>query len=323
LSARRGAAVALAIAAAGCGSPAKNVLSDAAALEGQGKLEEAAAKLEMGCALSPSAEPCPGSDAKACETWQKAAEKAVTEGRYRDAEKLFHRATLTADDAAKAKIRERIGKDDLVQGLRYERTVFLADKAQALAIMDEIAKKEAAPAAAKAKEWLAKERPALLTAAVMAACGPQHEGSCTKTWAALQASGGKGPEVDKAQAAAEAEERRVYPLRVQAEGFIPVFAGRYQKKKQRELDMSQCLTTFAGNGSSDPEGDCAQKVDGDTKPEDVYDQQKSQDTLFRRTLKQIADPALTEDLQSRAISAESSGNHIKQDIPKPKPAPKK
>src|SRR5262245_45884173 len=85
------------LAAAACSSPGKAVLSDAAALEAQGKLEEAAARLEMGCALSPAAEPCPTSDARASEMWQKAAEKAVNEGRYRDAERLLHRATLTAD----------------------------------------------------------------------------------------------------------------------------------------------------------------------------------------------------------------------------------
>jgi hypothetical protein len=311
-------ALGLGLAAAACSSPAKNVMTDAAALEAQGKLEEAAAKLEMGCALSPSAEPCPASDGKASETWQKAAEKAASEGRYRDAERLLHRALLTtADDAGKAKIRERIGKEDLAQGLLYERALGIADKAAAAAVMEDVAKHEA-PAGAKAKEWLAKERPALLTAAVMAACGPEREGSCTKSWAALQASGAKGPDVDKAQAAAEAEERRVYPLRVQAEGFLPVFLGRYRKKEE----LAKCLSGTGEGETTSPEADCSNKV-WNMSAEDRYDGDKNQDTLFRRTLKQIGDSALVADLEARRAAAETSGNHVKQDVPKPKPAPKK
>lgn len=307
----------LAVTAAACSSPAKSVMTDAAALEAQGKLEEAAAKLEMGCALSPSAEPCPASDAKAAETWQSAAEKAMTEGRYRDAERLFHRATLTADEAGKTRIRERLGKDDLVQGLLYERALGVADKAAAAEILEAVAKHDV-PAGAKAKEWLAKERPALLAAAVLAACGPAHEGSCTKTWAAFQATSAKGPELEKAQAAAEAEERRVYPLRVQAEGFLPVFLGRNKKK----AEYDKCLTGTGEGETTSPEADCEQRVWGGTA-EDRYDAEKNQDTLFRRTLKQIGDSALADDLTARRAAAESNGSYVRQDLPKPKAAPKK
>lgn len=308
----------LGLAAAACSSPAKNVLTDAAALEAQGKLEEAAAKLEMGCALSPSAEPCPASDAKAAETWQKAAEKAMTEGRYRDAERLFHRALLTtADDAGRATIRERIAKEDLAQGLLFERAAGIGDRVAAAAVMEDLAKNET-PAGTKAKAWLVKERPALLTAAVMAACGPAHEGSCTRTWALLQEAGATGPDMDKARALAEAEERRVYPLLVQAEGFLPVFLGRYRVKEQ----IAKCVAGMADGESATPEGDCASGF-GTSPPEERYESEKNQDTLFRRTLKQIGDPAITKDYENRRAAAEQNGNHVKLPIPKPKPAPKK
>ncbi len=312
------AAFGLSLTTAACSSPAKNVMTDAAALEAQGKLEEAAAKLETGCALSPSAEPCPASDAKATETWQKAAEKAVTEGRYRDAERLFHRALLTAaNDAEKATIRERIAKGDLVTGLLYERALGIADKAASAALMEDVAKREG-PAAAKAKGWLDKERPPLLVAAVMAACGPAHEGSCTKTWEALQASGAKGPEIDKAQAAAEAEERRVYPLRVQAEGFLPVFLGRYRAKEE----MAKCVAQMGDGESATPEADCAGRLGGGA-PDDDFDSINNQNTLFRRTLKQIGDAQIVKDFEARRAAAEDQGNFAKLQVPKPPPAPKK
>lgn len=301
-----------------CGSPAQSVLADAAALEAQGKLEEAAARLEMGCALSPAAEPCPGSDARAAEMWQKAAEKAVAEGRYRDAERLLYRALLSAGDAAKAAITARLTKDDLVQGLRYERSLGLADRTQIAGIFGDIAKHEGA-AATKAKEWLDKERPAILIAAVMAACGPEHEGSCTRAWTALQASGAKGPEVEKAQAAAEAEERRVHPLRLQAEGFLPVFVGRYRKREE----YAKCVAAMAPGESMAPEGECFDRVWSGTAPEEKYDSDRNNDALFRRILKQIADPALVDELRARGSAAETTGAFVKQDIPKPKAAPKK
>lgn len=315
---RSAVALSMLTAAAGCGSPAKNVMSDAAALEAQGKLEEAAAKLEMGCALSPAADPCPASDAKASETWVKAAEKAKSEGRYRDASRLLHRATLTADDAAKAKIREGLAADDLAQGLVFERALDLADKGAQAAVIEKVAETKT-PVAAKAKEWLTKERPALLAAAVIAACGPAHEGSCTKTWDLLQETGAKGPEIDKARDAAEAEARRVYPLRVQAEGFLPVFLGRHKQKEE----VDKCVANMSEGESTNPEGDCALRVYGDTPLDERYDALHSQDTLFRRTLKQIGDPQITHDYEARRVAAEQSGNYSKLDLGKLKPAAKK
>lgn len=293
-------------------------MAEAAALESQGKLEEAAAKLEMGCALSPTEDPCPGSDRKASETWQKAAEKAVTEGRYRDAERLFQRAALTADDDGRLVIKDRLGKPDVVEGLKYERALAMTDEAAA-PVMDGISKAQA-PAAEKAKEWLAKKAPPTLTKAVMAACGPERAGSCTKAWEALQAAGIKGPEVDKAQAAAEAEERRVYPLRVQAESFLPIFAERNRK----EAGYKTCLSNAGGGGEgSGAEVACFSETYAAPDPMALFDTQQSQDALFRRTLKQIGDDAITSELKLRRAAAEVSGQYLRQEIPKPKPAPKK
>lgn len=296
-------------------------------MEQQGKLEDAAEKLEMGCALSPSDEPCPASDQKAAEMWQKAAEKAVSEGRYRDAERLFRRAMLTADDATRTAITARLSQDDMAAGLKYERAMMLTDKAAMAVLLEEVSKRTA-PASAKAKEWLEKERPALFVARVLSACAPRpasapkapREGSCSKAWAALQASGAKGPEVEKAQAAAEAEARRVYPLLLQAERFLPLFAARYRQKDEYE----KCIAGLSSEETATGASDCRLKVyGGDNNEDDRFDAHKNEDNLFRRTLLQIGDPALTDGLDERRRAAESRGEYTKQDPPKPKPAPKK
>ncbi len=299
-----------------CGSPAKTVLAEAAELEAQGKLEEAAAKLESGCALSPTAEPCPQSDRKACEIWQKAAEKATSEGRYRDAERLFHRAMLTADESTRTSLIERLARADLVSGLKFERALFVGDKALATKELEEVAKQETA-AATKAKEWLAKERPAVLLNAVKRACGTGHEGSCSQTASDMQAAGLKGPEVDEAVALADAEARRVYPLRIQAEGFLPIFASRFTKN----VEYKKC--TEDPSGSTEILSECLEKVYGGTPPDDRFDVEKIQNNLFRRTLKQIGDSAITDALAVRRKTAETSGVYSKLDVPKPKPAPKR
>ena len=153
-----------------------------------------------------------------------------------------------------------------------------------------------------------------------AACGPDHEGSCSEAFAKLQASGAKGPEVDEATRIAEAEQRRVYPLRTQGEGFVRVFASLGQKQKAFE----KCQADKASDGT-DPavvRNGCDDEVFG-TEPDDKkYQAKKNNEDLFRRLLQQIADPALASDLEARKARALTEGEAQAADVPKPKPAPR-
>ncbi len=122
---------------------------------------------------------------------------------------------------------------------------------------------------------------------------------------------------------AEAEERRVYPLRVQAESFLPVFVERYRKGQEYE----KCM---AGAGSPDDPSSVqisAQGCFGNTysaaDPMEKLDAERSQETLFRRILRQIGDSAITVDMERRRSAAENAGSYTKRDLPKPKAAPKK
>jgi hypothetical protein len=59
-------------------------------------------------------------------------------------------------------------------------------------------------------------------------------------------------------------------------------------------------------------------------PDDWYEQRKTNENLWRRLLRTIADPDLVAALEARKREALSTGGPIKKlDIPKPKAAPKK
>jgi hypothetical protein len=313
LSARVLGAAALGLALAGCGK-GRDVFPEAESLDKAGKFEEAAQKFDLACPLAPEGPRCGESAGRAFEERLKAAEAEIGQGHFLAAERLVLAALVTADDAAQKRARDRLAQEDLALGVRYERALTMADKKKIAAALEPIAASKA-PVAQRAKEWLDREGPALLARAVKAACGPDHEGSCTETFARLQASGAKGPEVDEATKAAEAEQRRVYPLRTQGESFVRVFATQGQKQKAFE----KCRTEKTEEGAA---AQCHEEAFGSDPDDKQYQARKNNENLFRRLLKQIADPALTADLEARKQRALSEGEAKTADVPKPKPTPR-
>ncbi|HZF47041.1 MAG TPA: hypothetical protein VE093_00250 [Polyangiaceae bacterium] len=314
-----GAAVAVLLGCLGCSASGPDVVPEAEALEGQGKFEEAAAKFEIACANRPDDAKCPSSGERAARARLKAAEKSMAEGLYIDAEKTLLRAFLTAEGAVQNEIADKLVGAELKDGLRYQRALLLADKALTQKTLDEIAASGAPAVQAKAKEWLDKERPALLIAAVKDACGPAHKGSCTSAFAKLKEAGLKGPEADEAAAIAEEEERRVYPKRAEAERFLAVFA----TQKTKEDGVEKCVEEGSADAPSGRtaalKGTCWEEAFGT----DWYQARKTNENLWRRLMKTIADPDLVAALEARKREALSTGAVQKLDIPKPKAAPKK
>jgi hypothetical protein len=305
----------LGLVVASCGG-GRDVFADAEALERAGKLEEAAARFELVCPYAPGGPHCKEADARAFEARMKAADAAIAEGRFVAADRLLRQAELTADDAGRKRAEDRLAQEDVVSGVACERALATTDKKKAASLLEPIAAGKT-PAAAKAKAWLDKEGPSLLAAAVKAACGPAHDGSCTQSFAKLQASGAKGPDVDEASRLAETEQRRVYPLRTQGESFVRVFASEGQKQKAFE----KCQADKGEEAGSDPQGvrvACDDLVFG-TEPDDKkYQARKNNEDLFRRLLAKIADPALTRDLEARKARALAEGEAETASVPKPR-----
>jgi hypothetical protein len=303
----------------GCSASGPDVFPEAEALEGQGKFEEAAAKFDLACANRPDDDKCPTSGQRAAKARIKAAEKAISEGRYSDAEKTLLRAFVTAEGAAQAEITAKLDAAELKDGLRYQRALLLPDKGLIKKTLDELAASGAPAVQAKAKDWLDKERPALLIAAVKDACGPAHKGSCTSAFAKLKEAGLKGPEADEATAIAEAEERRIYPRRTEAERFIAIFANQ----KTKENGVEKCVEEGSADTPPGQLGGLRTSCWEDAFGSEWYEERKNNENLWRRLMKTIADPELVAALEARKQEALTTGGPVKKlDIPKPKAAPK-
>jgi hypothetical protein len=307
---------------AGCAKPDRDTFAEAEALEAQGKSEEAARMFDLACAFSPAGEKCASSDKRAAEARLKAADTAMSAGKFLAAERLATLAFSCLDGPTAQKAKDLLNSGDLLQGLAYERALARGTRQEIRAAMEPIAATKA-PVAALATAWLGKERPPLLVAAVKAACGPAHEGSCSKAAAELRAAAIAGPENDEAIALAEAEERRIYPIRVNAEAFLKNFA----TVAEHDEMLMKCMTVDEGIGAVSPGSITADCLDQgitprhSASPEQVEEQlqkHRVNATVWLRAMKSIGDSEIVAALEER----KKKPKYEKIDVPKPAPAPK-
>jgi hypothetical protein len=310
---RHGLAALLALGAlTACAKPPP-VIEEAEALAAQGKLDESADRLALACAFTPTRDDCAAIDRRVAERRLKAAEKALTEGRYAAAERALRLATLTDAAEVREAVAARLGKGDLAAGRRYELALLLPDRKRTHAEMVEIAKLPAPEVSKLATQWIERERPAILIADVKETCSPGGEarGSCAEASAALRSIAAPSPERDAALALARAEEARVYPLRLAAERLLPIHAA-YGKLDAR---FATCLAEHPQmpDSTEDPKDRCRQEVfagEGDEKRE-------KHDVTFENVLAEIRDPALVKALRARAAKAVDDGKYTQVEIPKP------
>ena len=277
-------------------------------LEAEGKFEEAAQKFELVCAESPAGPECPKAAARATNALTTAATKAMEKNEFAKTERLLLRALLDADETTAKSIEERLGNAELTDGIRYEYAVADADKLRASVTMKALAE-SASPVAKLAMAWLDKERPGLLVGQVKAACGPDHDGSCTATFELLEALPQKPAGYDEAKAAYDAEQKRTEKGRAELERFLTVFAQRGKK----QLAYEACLAT---KPSELPEPvnalECNLETYTDSKVfYERYDAQQTEENLFRRRLATLNDSALTGSYEERRVQALTSGEFPK------------
>lgn len=314
-----------------CNKPGRDVVAEAEALAVQGKGEESARMFDLACCYGVEGEKCTASDRRASEARLGAAEKAMGAGQFLAAERLLILARGTADEGAAQKARERLDSEDLMRGAAYERALTLGKTPAAQKAMEAIAATKT-PAAALAKAWLDKERPAIVLGIVKAACGPDHQGSCSEVTTALRAAALTGPESEEANAVADAEERRVYPVRVNAETFLQNFVAESLRNGLIEMCMAPPDSMGLSAGPESPKLICleAHLDPGHCMPREKVEEQlqyhRVNETAWRRAMIAIADPALVAPLEERKKTAQhataDTPRKAKLDIPKPKPAPK-
>lgn len=293
---------------AGCSNAAPS-FKQGENLEAEGKFEEAAQAFDLVCAEAPEGPECSKAGARVTNALTTAATKAMEKNEFGKAERLLLRALAGADEAAAGDIEARLGKEDLVDGIRYELAVADPDKQRAGTTMKALAA-SSSPIAKLANAWLEKERPGMLVMQVKAACGPNHEGSCTATFAELDALAQKPAGYDEAKAAYETEQKRTEKGRAELERFLAVFAQRGKK----QLDFDACMSKAS---SEQPDyvnaRDCNEQTSTDNKaPHERFDARQTEDNLFRRRLATLMDSALEASYDERRVQALASG-----EVPKP------
>ncbi|MFI5301093.1 MAG: hypothetical protein ACHREM_23665 [Polyangiales bacterium] len=297
---------------------------EAVTLEEQGKLAEAAEKYDSVCKRAPDSKMCPPSVERAADVRLKLADQLVVAMKFGDAEKIIKLVADSGDAKSKPKAATALADKPLVMGLRWDRASALADKSAAWSDIEEIAK-SGTPIAAKASEWLTKERPALLLAKAKASCTPAENLACTAACDALKAGAVGTPQAGEADgllaahskavdAAKLAEAIRIYPLLVQAEDLLKAAA---QEKKDADGRQACYLRSLA----ADPDNAIgALAFCGETDTKKVEKRKAAWDALVAT----IRDKAITDRLATRWKSAEDDGEYVRETPKKPddgKPAP--
>jgi hypothetical protein len=299
----------LPIAIGGCSGPPPS-FKEAENLEAQANFEEAAQKLELVCAEAPESPECKQSAARASGALVTAATKALEKNEFGKAERLLLRALATADESTAKDIEARLANEDLASGIRFEQANADTDKARAHQVMNTIAAGNT-PAAALAKAWIEKERPGLLVGQVKAACGPEHEGSCSETFEKLNALPQKPPGEGEAKAAHDAEQKRTEKVRAELDRFVTVFAQRGKK----DLAVATCMTEKASEIEAEFQRirACEEEVYADGKSAyERFDARQTEDSLFRRRLATIGDPVIIAAYEARQKGAVTTGEDPKK-----------
>lgn len=293
---------------AGCDA-GKEPLAQAAAEESEGKLAEAAAHYNEVCSKASSL--CPTAAKLAERIKVKQAWKLIDEGQYAKASEALKAAAQSSDPATKRAAEEALKYFELTQGIAWEEASAMADKNQARAKMEEIAA-SGSQVSPKAREWLAKNRPAMLLDQVKAACKPGGQGSCAEAGEALSSLHPGSPESAEAKALVDAEYARIYPRLKEAENLLIQRVGIYD----RDQLVAKCMETTEGFDPVSHETECIEA--------NTLAQMPTVEFLtkaWEKKLSEVGDPYYVKRFEERWNKAGEAGEHDPE--PWPKPAGKK
>lgn len=284
------------VALAACGS-SNAPLTRAAQAEAEGKLAEAKALYTEAC--QKDAATCAITNGRVARIAVKLALEAMDQEKFGDAKKLLGEANGSIDDAAKAAASSVAEMPDLVQGLAFEEASAESDKRAALPKMEAIAA-TSAKIAAKARAWLATNRPALLVESMRAACTPTGQGSCAEL-AAAAAALPDSPAKAEAKSIADAESARLKDLLVDAEHLMiqAVELSDYENK------LSECTELETGRPATETEDAAREACESRFQRPGGSD--AVLDAAFKAKLGAIHDPFYTKRLEERFKTARTLG----------------
>lgn len=181
----------------------------------------------------------------------KRAWKTLDEGHYKDAKAILDASVASSDPHTAEESTAMLALPELVQGLAYEDALASADKNATMKAMEGVATTPSA-LAPKAREWLDKNRPALLLTQVKAACVPGAATSCVESGRRLAELYPEGPEAKEAATLMADNYKRLFPKIKEVETLLIQRVSVFDKDKKFEL----CKET----GATD--SDCDQRATG-------------------------------------------------------------
>jgi hypothetical protein len=290
---------------AGCDA-GKEPLAKAAAEESEGKFAEAAAHYEEVC--TKGSKLCDTASKLVARLKVKQAWKLIDEGQYVKAAEALKASTQSSDPAAKRAAEEALKYFELTQGLAWEEASAMADKKQARPKMEEIAA-AGALVSPKAREWIAKNRPALLLEQVKAACKPGGQGSCAEAGEALSSLHSGSPESAEAKGLVDAEYARIYTRIKEAENLLIQRVAIHDRDKLVERCVENNTSLSPGQ---DKEQECKEANTPEQMPPIEF-----LTKAWEKKLSEVGDPYYVKRFEERWTKAGDAGEHDPEPWPKP------
>lgn len=230
----------------------------------------------------------------------KRADKALAEGHYKDAKTILD-AAATSDDPRTAEVATALlALPELIQGILYEEALAATDRNAALKSMEGIAGEPSA-LAAKAKEWLEKERPAMLLVLVKVSCRPAPQASCAELTRKLSSLHPESAEAKEAKTLAADNYKRLYPRLKEVENLLVQRLSVHDKAEKIELCKKM--------GGTDE--DCEQRASTSPVPTLSY-----LENFWKGKLAEVDDPFYKKQFEGRWDKA-GAGQYDAEPWPKP------
>lgn len=283
----------------------------AAQAEAAGKLAEAEPIYREVCAKNAASPLCPIATKRAERIRVKEAWRLIDEGQFAKAKELLTAAASSADASAKRAAETALKDPELVEGLRWDEANTLADQRAARITMEALAELQVS-VAPKAREWLAKNRPALLLAEAKAACKADGQGSCYEVGKRLATIPAESPERAQAQALVDADYERVYPILKKADNLLVQRVEVFDKQAKYDV----CVQEFMPAPGGVAQHACAGNLGVEAREDGTFPIGAIESHWAKR-LQEIHDPGLVKALQDRWERAHKSGEYDPEAWPKP------
>jgi hypothetical protein len=304
----RGYLLAVTMTLVGCDS-AKEPMLKAREAEAAGKVSEAKTLYTEVCKASEKSPFCPVAKERIDALTAREAMTLAAEGNYAKAKEQS--ATISSGPAKRAY--DALMKTRTVTAwATFEEANASADKAAARAKMEGLAA-ASSPVAEKAKEWLAKNGPALLLAEIKAACKADGVGSCIDLGKKMAKAYSSAPEAAEAQTLVDAEYKRLYPVLRQAEALLVQRLEVYNWLAKRGFCLVDADPTLQAHQAM---AECNESIG---IPADRGDPSNTEFLVraWTKKLEEVHDPGWVKAFEERWAKVASDGIYDPANLPKP------